>query len=50
MTVHAEADDKESTLCGKAQTRDDPVTTRDDFENVDCLECVMLLQSKGMLP
>lgn len=42
--VHAEHEDREHTLCGRMQTRNDPVT--DDFDSVNCLECVLILQAR----
>lgn len=45
--VHASDEDREHTLCGKMQTRYDPIS--DNYSNVDCLECILLLQAKGEL-
>ncbi len=46
--THA-SEDGTRALCGQLITRDHPASTEADFSNVDCLECIMLLQAAGKL-
>lgn len=50
MTTHA-PNDEDSTRgrCGEITSRDNPVTTQETFENVDCLACIILLQAEGKI-